>query len=458
MNPGECIAEFVSGFPAASVPPAATLQAGIALMDYAGVVVAGLDEESTVLAGRMAQDAGGEPQATVWGTGLKLPLQSAALVNGTAAHALDLDDTSAVMMAHPSVQLLPGLCAIAEHMHCGGADVLTAYVIGFEVGAALGRALNPEHVTQGWLPIGTLGPVMAAASCSRLLGLTVTQTRMALGLAANTASGLRCNNGTMAKPLLAGQAASNGVMAALMAGHGATSNPDALTERFGYLENFSRKEPAGLVDAFASLGESPDIVDRGLSFKLYPCCAAAHPAIECALAIADGHGPRPGEIESVEISVHALVGNMLIHPAPRTVAEARFSLEYCVARAVMDSEMGPAQFCQERIDEPACVELMTRIKPVYSDVPVDASQAGRSGFPVEMRIRMKDGREHSSCVRHAKGTPRNPLLRTDLESKFRQCCRGRLSAAAIRDTLELLAGFDRVGDIAELVALLNREG
>jgi 2-methylcitrate dehydratase PrpD len=239
MDPSQRISEFVETFPREQLPKEARQRAAASMLDYTGVLLAGVDEDCARLIRQAVARMGGDPQATVWGTDVKTSMLLAALANGTAAHAIDLDDTNPAMMSHPSIQLLPGLLALGEHRHARGADLLDAYVVGFEVGASLGRALYPELITGGWFPVGVLGTVMQAAACARLLRLNADQVRMAIGVAANLASGLRCNNGTMAKPLLAGQVGSNGVLSATLAGDGFTANPDALEAQFGFAANFS---------------------------------------------------------------------------------------------------------------------------------------------------------------------------------------------------------------------------
>jgi len=414
-----------------------------------------MDEESVRLVRSTVESMGGNPQATVWGTGHKTSVMMAALANGTAAHSLDFDDTNALMIAHPSIQLLPGLFALAEYEHLSGFDILISYVIGFETGATLGLALNPKHAAQGWLPIGTIGPLMQAAACSKLLNLGSKKTLMAVGIATNIASGIRCNNGTMAKPLLAGHAASEGVLAAVLAREGITANPEALEARYGYFENFSRGDPADLERASNVLGERFHIIDSGISFKLYPCCAGAHVAIDCALEIAQRHFPLPDEIEAISVSIHSGTKVVLIHPRPKTVAQARFSLEYSVSRAIIDRQMGLEQFRQQKIDDPSVQALIEKVKPKYYDASVTADDLAQSRFPVELEVHMKNGSIFYSRTEYAKGTPRNPLSSIELEEKFRQCCSAKLSASQIIKALNQLRNFEQIQDIAGLIPIFT---
>jgi len=392
---------------------------------------------------------GGKPQATVWGSDLKTSVMLAALANGTAAHALDYDDTNAVMMAHPSIQLLPALFALGEYEHLTGEEVILAYVVGFEVGARLGRALNPNFVIQGWFPVGPLGVLMQTAACSKLLGLDSDQIRMALGLATNLASGLRCNNGTMAKPLMSGSAASNAILASLLPSEGMSATESALEDRFGFFENFSRGDMTRLEQAVESLGAPLEILHSGISYKLYPCCAGTHTAIDCALDIAQNYSLNVDNIEEIEVSITSGVKYLLIHPRPKTETEAKFSLEYCVARAILDGQIGLDQFTSEKIEDPALQTLIKKVKPNYGD---------QRSLSVEIQVRMNSGDTYSSQVTEAKGTPGNPLNWPDLEQKFQQCAKSLLSDEEVRQTLEQLKHFERLQDVAQFVATFIQTG
>jgi len=453
MTPGARLAAFATSPRLEDLPPEAVERVKTALLDYTGALFAGLDEESAALARRTAGALGGNPQAAVWGAGTRTSSALAALANGTAAHALELDDTNWVMVGHPSVQMLPALCALAESEQRGGREVIVAYVAGFEVGAALGRALNPDHMTQGWFPVGTIGPLMAAAACARLLRLAPEATLMALGLAANMAAGLRCNNGSMAKALAAGQAASNGLVAALLARDGGTANPAAIEDRFGYFDNFSHRDPADLDRALATLGERLEILDSGISFKLYPCCAAAHGAVDCALEARQARPADADSIETVEVSIHASAKSLLMHPRPRTASEARFSLEYCVSRALVDGALGLAQFARPKLDEPRVRALMERVRPAYLDFPL--RNDGTMRYPVTVRLRHTDGFEVTTRVEHPRGSPKRPVGLETIREKFMQCSAAALEPERAHAVAQAIAGLDRLESFEGLAALVR---
>ena len=217
---------------AAVLPPdvgdAARAGARNAVLDTLGVILAGRDDDCTRLAHRLAVSEDGAPVARLIGTTGRTSASWAAFVNGTAGHALDYDDVDFVMLGHPSVTLVPALIALAEERGIGGARVLEAYTVGFELLHVLGRAVNPRHYRRGFHATATLGSVGVAGACAYLLGLDEAQTRNALSLGASGSAGLVSNFGTMTKPFHAGQSARAGLVAAKLAEDGFTAAEDTL--------------------------------------------------------------------------------------------------------------------------------------------------------------------------------------------------------------------------------------
>lgn len=454
MRISEDIAEFVYSFCPSNLTSSLLQLTKNALLDYTGVLLAGTDEESVLKLRLLINNLGGNKQSSVWGTGIKTSVAFAALLNATTAHALDYDDTNTTMLAHPSIHLLPGLFSFAETLHCSGIDILTAYVTGFEIGALLGKILNPEHVRRGWLPIGTIGPVMQAVACARLLGLNRHQIRMALGHAVNTASGLRCNNGSMAKHLLAGQASFNGAMAALHAQNGITSSSSALEEHLGYLQVFGGKLE-NIHNSISTLGKSYALIESGINFKLYPCCAAAHGAIDCALSLAKRIPFDVSEITEIQVLLHTSVKKALIHTQPTTIAEARFSLTYCLARAFLDKTFGPHQFLPEFFKDESWRKLAKKITLFEQNVVMSREDVTQNRFPVEICV--IDSKNHVIAERaeYAKGTPSNPLSQEDLEIKFKHCCMQKFFINETVMLLNILNNFEKIEDINKLLNIVS---
>ena len=272
------LGDFVSD---AAPPEGARARAATALLDTVGVTLAGASEPVSLIVQQVIAAEGGDA-CGVFGTADRASMSGAALANGTAAHALDYDDMCFVSLAHPSAPLVPAVLAAAESERLTGRAVLDAYVVGFEIEARLGRLMNPRHYQRGWHCTSTLGTIGAAAAVSRLLGLDARAAGHALAIAASEASGLKENFGTMVKPLHAGLAARNGVLAALLARGGMTASDLALDGPQGLLHAMD-SEGKALADAIADLGARWEILDTGITVKLYPSCAGTHPSLDAIL-------------------------------------------------------------------------------------------------------------------------------------------------------------------------------
>jgi 2-methylcitrate dehydratase PrpD len=293
---------------------------------------------------------------------------------------------------------------------------------------------------------------MQTAACARLLGLDLNQIKMALGIATNLASGLRCNNGTMAKHLLSGHVASNGITAVILALDGFNSNQYAIEDQFGFFENFSRGDLSLLKKAVDSLGDPLEIIKAGITHKFYPSCAASHSAIDCALHLIQNHTIQPDEIDEIKVTVNPITKLILLHPRPKTPTQAKHSLEYCTARAILDGTVGIEQFISSKIQEPRVLALMGKIKTLYKDHPGE----NKHDQPAEMHLHMKDGSEYSYQVKAARGTPENPLSEMLIEEKFRQCCEGVISESNIIRLKDLLLDLEAVDDVTELISTFNQ--
>src|SRR5579863_7732270 len=263
--------QFAQFIVSALIPERALAVARNAFLDTIGVALAGAAEPGSRIVQRLAASEGAG-SCRIWGTTLKASATWAALANGVAAHALDFDDMCFVSLAHPSAPLVATALAIGESIGASGRALLEAYVVGFEIEAILGRTMNPKHYQQGWHCTSTLGTVGAAAAASRLLQLDTRATTHCLAIAASEASGLKENFGTMTKPLHAGLAARNAVLAGLLAQQGFTASERALDGPQGFLIAMA-SEKSHLRELAGNLGTHWEILETGITIKLYPSCA-----------------------------------------------------------------------------------------------------------------------------------------------------------------------------------------
>ncbi len=434
----------------AAPPPAARAAAARALLDTVGVTLAGAAEPAARIVQRVVEQDGSGP-CRVLGTALRVSAANAALANGTAAHALDYDDMCFVSLAHPSAPLVAAALAAAEAAGASGRALLDAYVVGFELEGRLGRAMNPRHYQRGWHCTSTLGTIGASAAASRLLGLDASQTGHALAIAASEASGLKENFGTMVKPLHAGLAARNGVLAALLARAGMTASRTAINGSQGFLAAMDSEQRS--LDAFASdLGTRWEIVDTGIAVKLYPSCAGTHPTLDALLDLKRREGFGADDVEVIDIGVDKIVPTILIYDRPSSGLEGKFSMPFCAAAAVVHGRIGIETFDAAQLRDEAIVALQSRVT-MRVDATLDTSAPPLTQARVTVRLR--DGRVLTALAHGARGYPERPASEAELATKFTSCAAQTLSESQAARALAALREIDAIGDVRILAALLD---
>ena len=441
------MADFIMS---AKVPADGRQRAAVAVCDTAGVLLAGVPESAPTLV-RNTLIAESQGPCRVLGTSLRASAEDAALANGVAAHAHDYDDMCFVSLAHPSCALIPAALSAAELTHASGADLLDAYVLGFELECRLGSVMNPRHYHErGWHCTSSIGALGAAAAASRLLRLDVDAAVHALGIAASSAGGLKENLGSMVKPLHAGMAARHGVMAARLAKAGFVSSAQAIEGPQGYLVAMdSQHPPAALVEAVADLGSRWEILDTGITVKLYPSCAATHPPLDALLALKSRHGFSTRTVDTIDVEVDSMTTRLLLYDRPATALEAKFSMPFCAAAAVVFGHPSLETFEESRIRDP-------RIQSLLPAITLRANPAFDTATPLSkatVTVRLKDGQTFVGHADGARGYP-GRLSRDELSTKFIACARRVLSEEAAAKALRAVENVESLAEIAELTGAL----
>jgi 2-methylcitrate dehydratase PrpD len=447
MRSLETIAAFVVS---AAPPPEARARAAAAVLDTVGVALAGaIEPASRIVRTALAPSAKGESFA--WGTDLRLSASDAALANGTAAHALDYDDMCFVSLAHPSAPLVPAVIATAEFSGGSGLDALDAYVVGFEVEARLGRVMNPRHYQRGWHNTSTLGAIGAAAAASRLLRLHSDAAAHAIAIAASEASGLKENFGSMVKPLHAGLAARNGVLAAMLGRAGMTASAHALDGPQGFLHAMDA-EREDLAHEVADLGKRWEILDTGITVKLYPSCAGTHPTLDALLDLRAREKFTADDVDRIDIDVDPIVPTILLYDRPTSALEAKFSMPFCAAAAIVFGQVGIDTFDDGRIRDPRVAEMMAK-----TAMRVDP-ELGK-GVPALteacVHVHLKDGRTLVQAAHGARGYPERPATDAELDAKFLACATRVLPPDKAQRALSYVRAFDAQQDVLPLGDLLR---
>ena len=440
------ITDFIHG---ARVPPEASARAATAVKDTIGVMLAGVGEPAARIAQAMASEDG-VGTCRVLGTSLQTSPELAALANGVSAHSLDYDDMCFVSLAHPSCALVPAILATGELVHARSSALLDAYVIGFELECRLGNVMNPRHYHQrGWHCTSSIGTVGAAAAAARMLGLGVQATQHALGIAASSACGLKENIGSMVKPLHAGMAARNGVMAARLAQRGFTASPHAIDGPQGYLVAMD-SERDSLDAAVGDLGIRWEILHSGVTVKLYPSCAATHPPLDALIAMKRREQITADQVRAIDVEVDSMTPRLLIHPDPVTGLEAKFSMPFCAAAAIVYDRIGIDTFDVDHIRNPTVQALMKH-------VTLRANEEFDKGAPLaraRVSVYLREERVVSQAVDGARGYP-GRLTNEELATKFAGCATRTLSESAANAAWAALISLDAITDVRELTRLLG---
>lgn len=442
------LSDFIVSTKVSDLPDAAIAAVRRAAVDTVGVMLAGATEPAARIVQRVVEAEGGVPLCTVLGTRLRTHAAGAALANGVAGHAHDFDDTNFTLMGHPSAPLLAAGLAVAEAEMLAGAELALAYVVGFEVSAAIGIAVNPAHYERGWHATASIGALGCAAAAARLMGLDAARTAAALGLAASLASGLKENFGSMTKPYHAGHAAQSGVRAAQLAREGFTAAATALEGGQGYVAAFGGGRD--LEGALAGLGRRWQLLESGIAVKPYPSCALTHATIDALLDLRDQERLEADQVEEIEVGVSRVVPDVLRHHRPVTGLERKFSMEFCAAAALAEGRVDLASF--EAEPAPAVEKLMPRVR-----MRVDPTLPGghEQHAWTRVTVRLSDGRTLASPARGARGHPDQPLSDEALRAKFVGCAAPALGPAEAEDVAALIARLDEVPDVRALTARLG---
>ncbi len=448
------MAERIVALRADNIPRAALDWSKVAVMDTLGSALAGVADDAPMKLAEVIGVSATGGEALVLGTANRTSALDAALLNGVAAHVLDYDNTAANMGGHVSAVMVPALLAAAEAFDCSGADVLLAHVAGYEAGSQIGRAVHPFHTEAGWHPTSTVGVFAVAAACARLLNLTVEQTETALAMSTSLAAGNKANFGTMTKSLHVGQCARNGLMAVLLARKGFTANADAFAHKQGYFNLFNGTGRFHAERVMETWGAPLDIVEPGASYKLYPCCYSTHSPIEAALNLVREHGVfKAEEIERVDSWTAAPRLAHTDRAQPTTGLEAKFSVQYCVARALLSGRVSLRHFDETALLEPALQTVLARVKAVpHRDGQFEPGQ----GFAAEVKVTLKDGRAVSSRVIRPLGrTSANPIPPEQLKAKFADCASSVLPAAQVSAVGDALDRFETLLSVRDFMRLLE---
>lgn len=430
-------------------------------IDVVAVMVPGAAEPASQHVFQAVESWGQGPCAVV-GQRKRLSAPWAALVNGTAGHALDFDDNFDPPKAHATTVLAPAILALAEQEKLSGAACLDAYIVGLQIMGRVGQGVNPTHRNRGWHATATVGVIGAAAACARLLKLDAATSATALSAATSMSAGFMSQFGTMMKPVHAGLAAKGGIMAASFAKAGITAGMETLDGRTGMNRLMVGPDYEDLRDSIThvehgqnlrfeleSVGEPLLITEHKFRVKRFPTCGAIHRAMDGMLDLRAEHGFTAADVASVDLYMPRVHFNNVMYTDPRDPLQAKFSAEYAVGCVLARGDCTLADFTPEAVMRDDVRSLF----PLIHRHPVDKLEGE---FPTEVHVALRDGRELTAVIDMPLGSKKAPFSREQYWAKFEACCAGFLSppeTAALRQALDRLPGLADVGDLMRHVVL-----
>jgi 2-methylcitrate dehydratase PrpD len=434
------LAEFAMNIRFADLPADVVEVSKHCFLDWIGVTLAGRDEPLVRMLIDQAQSEGGLPQATVVGEATKVTASQAALINGSASHALDYDDVQERLHGHPTAPIAPALLALAEKDGRSGRDLIAAFVAGVEVECRINQFMGEGHYERGWHSTATNGAFGAAVAVSHLLGFSPQQCAVAMGIAGTQAAGLRAMFGTMCKPMHAGKAAQNGLFAAQMAARGLTSRPDVLERPLGY--GATQSDGFSAEAALAGLGERYEVSD--VLFKYHAACHGVHASVEALQEIRRNSGLAAADVEAVELNLRGEYLNICGIDRPETGLEGKFSLKFCSALALAGADTAdPETYNDRAVTDPPMVDLQDRVR-ILTKPDMEMKTA-------DVVVHLNSGVVHRGSWDAGIPDTNLPRQHAKLIAKFHTCANPVIGAEQAAKTIAEIDRLDRAETIGALV-------
>jgi 2-methylcitrate dehydratase PrpD len=451
MNVTEKIADVIANTRYEDLPVEAIDLAKPLILDSLGVAIAG----SACSVGQITLALGSETMdgddATVFAADYTTSVSSAAYINGTLAHALDIDDTAAGTIAHPSSSIVPGLFALAQKYHLSGKAFLTSYILGLEVFYRI--ALASDGQMKGWHRSSLFGALATAAASARLLNLSSEQIQTAIGIATSLTGGVQVNFGTMTKAVQVGHASRSGVLSALLAKGGCTAHLNALGDSLGFGYTFYSGD-YNANEIAADFGNPYSILFPGIAVKIYPCCGLTHCPADIVLDLVTTHEISADQVEEVTVHGEELLPQVLIHHRPATGYQGKYSLEYVVAAAIIDKQITFDTFTDGEVNRPELQAFLEKIKCVVrTDSEWDAIRIHPWNHSADVTIRLIDGTTYSGDAACARGYPDLPLTSEEIVEKYQRFTAPVLRSSAIDALSEKILTLESQSDISEFASL-----
>jgi 2-methylcitrate dehydratase PrpD len=444
------LAEFVVRTSYEDLPKEAVEAAKMMILDTLGCGIAGdvLSKEEITPVLKTIEEMGGKEECTLLVSGPKTCWFNAIIGNGTLMHSIDYDDTRPGPLTHTGAILVPSVLALTEKLGTSGKEAILAAVLGYEVVFRIGSSVMPTHY-DFWHSTGTNGTFGGAVVAGKLLGLKVDEMEMALGIAADQASGLiSCIEfGDLTKNLHAGLTSAKGALSAMLVRNGATGPKGILEYPSGYCNAYSKKP---MIEKIVhDLGKSFDIMNN--CPKFYPSVLGSHCAIEATLKLVRANNISADEVLRVTEKTYVTAAKKFSNFQPETILGARLSIPYCIAVSIIDKELGMRQFAHERLKDQRVKELM---KKIYVEADPQLDKLYPEMFPAKVEIIMKNGQAFSAEEYFPKGFPKNPISVEELDSKFEFLCSYVFEKPRVKELKDMIKQIEFLDNFSRLMKLL----
>lgn len=410
-----------------------------------GVLVLGSTEPAARIASRTVETFTGNVGAPEIPSGRNLAPRDAAFVNGVAAHALDFDDNT--MDGHASAVFVPTIFAEGWARGVSGREALEAYIVGYEIWALLKSLESGQLHTRGFHPTAIWGTVSAASACARLAKLDEERTVNAIAIAASLAAGLVSNFGTMTKPLHAGRAAQSAILAVNLAEEGLSASDDALEHAAGFMRAHSPSGAPDLAPRDHELGRLWRMPRTGVDIKRYPICYATHRSVDAMLSLVETHDLRPGDVGEIRVRIGSTQRRILRNSRPKTGLEAKFSIEFAVACALVARRVGLSELTDEFVSSAEVQAVIEKVVVTTTDELIP----GHALAPYDTVAVVAGGRLlEAEPVAEALGGWGRRLTDGELRDKFLDCTGRVMTLDASNALAAAMFGFDSVRDLRSL--------
>jgi 2-methylcitrate dehydratase PrpD len=455
QDASKALADFASHLQYDAIPQDVVNRMKLCVLDSIGCCLHGVTLPWTKSVESMVMDEGASPIASIFGTPYKTSAGNAALVNGTAGHAFEFDDMHKESILHPGSIAIPVLFALVEKLgKVSGKDFLTAMVCGYEVGARVGNAASIQLFFDGFHPQGTSGVFVGAAAAGRLLNLNSTQMLDCLGIAGSQAGGLMAaQEGAMVKRFHSGRAAQSGIYSAFLAQKGLTGISNVLEAAYGgYLSTYSTSpKPERLLSGLGELWEAGQV-----GFKPYACVTSIHSSLDALLLIMRTNQLKPDDIAKIDVGLSPMT---FTHCAweykAQGVTAAQMNLYFNMASVAFDGVLFTEQYSEAKLTDPKLLAFMKKVNAYIDSEIENMGVAYRHASRVKVTTTM--GKVYSQEILDRRGSPENPLSKSDVQFKFRNVVSGILRESQIDEMIELVDRMEDLSDLDRLIVLLSCE-